>query len=167
MSGTLADITRNCATSNAKGLKGTIYIAKVEDVATIPDAGAGTHTVSTNITMDGTEVFHSWPISKEVDKNTYESNSEGDRDSNNFVTTLNAFIAKLDATKTYILATSSNGCEYIVLFEDKNGLVRIIGELEDGCTLKVNEKSADAGYEVEIRWDSALPPLYYTGTIPV
>jgi hypothetical protein len=164
MASTLATIAKACGAGNAKGLKGTLYIANKDDVATIPAAGAGTHLVSTNMTMESTKKFYKWEFSK-IDHDL-QITSEGDQDANTFKSVLTFLVPKVTAANTYILGLSATGCEYIVIVEDKNGNKRIIGDLVDGAILKVNEKVKDKnGYECTLEWESALPPLFYTGTI--
>jgi len=166
MASTLAAIARACGAGNAKGLKGNVYVANKEDITTIPAAGAGTHVVSTNLTMASLKVFFTWAISK-IDHDL-QIVSEGDQDANSFKTTLTFLIPKVSAANTYIVGLSATGCEFVVITEDANGNKRIIGDLINGATLKVNEKVKDKnGYEVTFEWESALPPLFYTGTIAV
>lgn len=164
MASTLAAIARACGAGNAKGLKGTIYIANKTDIDTIPAAGAGTHVVSSNITMESGKVFYAWDISKI--EHDLQIVSEGDADANSFKTTLTFLIPKISPTNTYIVGLSATGCEFVVIVEDANGNKRILGNLVDGCNLKVNENVKEKnGYNCTIEWESALPPLFYTGTI--
>jgi hypothetical protein len=72
---------------------------------------------------------------------------------------------KLEDAKSYIL-DQAHGGEYIVLAPDRNGQLRIIGDLEEGCTIRTKEQTNDKnGYDLTIEWESVHLPYYYTGTI--
>jgi hypothetical protein len=167
----LAAIEKTCG-GNSPGLKTYLYIAHKSEVTAIPDPDTGTLTVSGDMTMRAADAgppevlagtFKRWEISK--GGSSYESNPEGEDENVNNVVTVKAFMNKLEDAKSYIL-DQAHGGEYIVLAPDRNGQLRIIGDLEEGCTIRTKEQTNDKnGYDLTIEWESVHLPYYYTGTI--
>lgn len=168
----LATIEKACGGGNTPGLKTKIYVACVDEVATIPAVDASSLIVSTDITMRAADAgppaiaagtFKEWSISKINGTWTVEAVGEGENISYNV--TVNAFINKISASKSYIL-NSATGGEFIVIAEDKNGQKRLVGDIDDGCSIKVGEQTNDAnGYPVVIEWTVNHLPYFYTGSI--
>lgn len=160
----IADIEKTCG-GNAPGLKTTIYIGFKGHVASIPSPGAGTHIISGDIMMEEDRGMYAWSISK--GGNSYESNPEGEDESVENEITIKAFINKLEADKTYIL-NDVHGGEFILLVPDRNGKMRLIGDLEEGATVRVKEQTNDKnGYDLTISWPTNHLPYYYEGDIPI
>jgi hypothetical protein len=148
-------------------MKGFLYIALKADLATIPAPAVGTHAITADITMEATKTFFKWDISKVKSKNPWAVVHEGDSDASSDVTTFQCVIAGTDKLKSFILG-GNPACEYIVIVEDKNGKRRLVGDLTEGCTVKVGETINDTAnqYDVEIMWDAANKPYFYEGLIP-
>jgi hypothetical protein len=162
---TLTDLAKTCGTINARGIQMKLYLAFKSDVSAIPAASA--HVVSTAITMAQGKTFVEVEISKN-DK-SYESKPEGNEDGSIYKTLIKGFHPSLRSAATNVLAGATNGCEIIAISGDLNGNYRIIGNLtEGGATLRASEINDNSknGYELEIEWESALPGLFYTATIP-
>jgi len=160
---TLVELLKQCGT-NAADLVGELYLAFKADVDTIPSATD--HVVSAAITMKASKVFVKVELSKK-DK-SYESNPEGDEDGSIYKTLFKGFHPHLRSVATNMLAGASNGCDVIAIFKDKNGEQRIIGDLSEGAILKAKEiiTKEKNGYELELGWESNLPPYFYTAAIP-
>ncbi len=156
----------------APGVYPRLHITCCDEVATIPAPAADTSLVSTNITMRAASSgppavtagkFYSWEF--EFKNATYEC----EKDENGiWNTTLKVVFTKLTAEKSYTLSRM-NGPSHIALFEDMNQEgKRIIGDTLNGCEVMVKEMATPKnGYEVSIKWQSAEPPLWYTGTVTV
>jgi len=160
---TLENLQKVCG-ANAADLIGELYLAFKADVDTIPDATD--HVVSTAITMKASKVFVKVELSKK-DK-SYESKPEGDEDGSIYKTLFKGFHPHLRSAATNMLAGMTNGCDVIAIFKDKNDEQRIIGDLSEGAIMKASEiiSKDKNGYELELSAESALPPLFYTATIP-
>lgn len=137
-----------------------LFITTADKVTAI--AAATAHVVSTDITMVSTMLFYEWWFSKE------ESSFESAQDENGlWQTTVKIFIEKMEAAKSAVL-NGMNGDNYIAIPVDKNGNKRIVGDKNNGCTVRVKSMTTPKnGYEVTITWSSALEPYFYTGAIAV
>lgn len=165
MSDTLADILKQCGDGNAPGLKQKIYIEKQSNIEAIPATDADSHIISGVITMKDTNTFHVFDISKYEQE--FKVTTEGDEDSNTKKAELKFFISKIDAVKSRILDTNSNGCPLIVIPTDKNGQRRLMGDLEDGAYMKIEETATPKnGYNVTITSEANHVPYFLTGAIP-
>jgi hypothetical protein len=164
MSNNLANIEVTCATKNAAGMKGFMYIIKKEDVTTVPAATG--HAITGDITLEATKVWFRWTISKERAKNTWTITSEGDKDASTDNVVFAAVIAGIDKTKSAILEINP-ACEFLVIVEDKNGKRRLLGDLSEGCTVKVGETVNETAnqYDIEVMWDGGYKPYFYEGVI--
>jgi hypothetical protein len=88
-----------------------------------------------------------------------------DGENGSWLHTMKFFINKQQPGITYILNGSVGG-EYIVVPKDRNNQQRLLGELDNGCTIKIKEQTNPKnGYEVTLEWESNYLPYYYTGTI--
>lgn len=165
MANTIDTILKICGSTNPKGMKQFVYASIESNINTIPDADAGTLLVSTAITMEDAEVFYKWEISPNEQK--FDVNSEGDADSNSKISDIEFFIPGITHEKSYILGTNSNGCALIFVVPDKAGNLRIVGEKGDGATMLVKEQLLPKpGYVVTLKYESALPPLFYAAAVP-
>jgi hypothetical protein len=152
----VATIAEFCG-QNAPGLTRSLHITTLAKVASI---GAPTAHVVATITMVATMLFYKWGFSK--NENSYESVQD---ENGLWTTTVRIFIDKLEATKTNVLV-GMLGDNYIAVVEDKNGNARLIGGVDEGCTVRVRETTSPRnGYEVTITWESALAPYFFTGTV--
>jgi len=154
----VAAITAFCGTANAPMLDRKLYITTAAKVDAI--AAATAHVISTDITMESTMVFYAWSFSKE------ESSYESTQDENGmWQTSVKIFIEKLASATTNILV-GMNGDNYIAIVVDRNGSKRLVGDINNGCTVRVKEMTTPKnGYEVTITWSSPLAPYFYTGAI--
>lgn len=163
---TLATITSVCGASNAPGLLSKMWIAYEEDIDTIPAPTADTFDIATDITMVATKVFYLWDISRLEQK--FDVNTEGDEDSNTKAIDLEVFIRALTSAKSRILSTNSNGCQLIVIVEDKNGQKWLLGRKGDGVLMTVKKQvNPKAGYVVSIKGSQPHLPYKYNGAIAV
>lgn len=154
----VAAIDAFCGTANAPMLDRKLYITTAAKVSAIASASA--HVVSTDITMVSTMVFYAWNFSKE------ESSFESIQDENGmWQTTVKIFIEKLASATSNIL-NGMNGDNYIAIPVDRNGNKRLVGDINNGCTVRVKEQTTPKnGYEVTITWSSPQSPYFYTGAI--
>lgn len=155
----VAEIEQFCGGVNASGLDRQLYITGQDKVSTI--AAATAHVISTDITYPVGGKFYKWGFAKK--DASYES--ERDPESGLWKTTVKIFILKLEAAKTYIL-NAQTGENLIAIVPDRNGAQRLIGSLTNGCMVTVKEVTTPTnGYEVQILWESAYAPYFYTGAI--
>jgi hypothetical protein len=169
------------AGGNASGLIPTIDVAAKTDVSSIPGPAAGTYTIDTDIAMvsdtrTAAEVtagdpatpvpgtFHEWDFS-EVGFN-YTAPREGEDEDGNRLHTLTGAIPKMSALKDKILDATAGGVEHIIRFKDRNGLVKIMGDNNEGCKI-VFEPSTDGRnlYNLIITWKKSRLLYEYTGAI--
>lgn len=169
---TLDNIAKTCGGGNSAGMKTKVQITCVDQVASIPAPGEGTHVISSNMTMRSAVVgppavsagvFFEWSISKIDSELTSEP--QGDGENVSWLHTMKFFINKQQPGITYIMNGMVGG-EYIVVPKDRNNQQRLLGELDNGCTIKIKEQTNPKnGYEVTLEWESNYLPYYYTGTI--
>lgn len=154
------------------GVYPRLFISCIGEVTTIPAPTAGTSTVATNITMRAAAAgppavtagkFYEWEFNFKDAAYTCEKDENGI-----WNTELKIMFSKLTAEKSFNLSRM-NGPSHIALFEDMNQEGRrIIGDTVNGCDVIVKETTSPKnGYEVSIKWQSAEPPLWYTGTVTV
>jgi len=168
----LADIAKECGGGNSPGLKQKVYVACVDEITTIPAPGAGTHEISTDLVMRAYDAgppevlagtFKEFNISRGNSSMGSEPQGEDENVSN--LVTINFLISKQAANKAYIL-NGMHGGEFIFLVPDRNGNMRLVGELDDGCNVRVTEQTNDVnGYNVEVTWEGNHLPYFYTGAI--
>ncbi|MGC8000427.1 hypothetical protein, partial [Salmonella enterica] len=60
------------------------------------------------------------------------------------------------------------GCSFIIGVPDQNGVVRLVGEKDNGCTATYQETINDNtnGVTVVFTWISGYYPYVYEGTFP-
>lgn len=158
---TVAEIEAFCGGINAAGLDRELAITGIDELLAIPAASA--HVISTNITYRASPAgkFYRWGFAKK--DASYES--ERDPETGLWKTTVKIFIQKLESAKTNIL-NAQTGENLVAIVPDRNGNKRLIGSLTNGCMITVKEVTNPAnGYEVQILWESAHSPYFYTGTI--
>lgn len=153
----LDHIAQHCG-GNSPGIATTVYVACKDDITSI---GAATANVVSTITGD----FFSWSISK-FDQ-SYTGEAEGDDDSLSFNHTLSVFIPRMSPAKTDTL-NSILGGEMIVIFTDRNGETYILGDLDEGASIRSTPQTNDKnGYVVTISWTTNRMLYNYTGSISV
>lgn len=170
---TPGDIASACANDNAAGLKPTLYITTEKEVAAIP--AATQLVVSGAITMSAADIpngileagtFKKWGTTLEPAKYTYTAESGGDRDSTAIPHTLTVALPKATAARIW---AARAGCSHIVIFTDKQGIRRIMGEKENGCSMTwgvtINENSNQQN--IVFTFDAGRPLYEYSGAIPV
>lgn len=166
---TVADIEQFCGGVNAPGLDRILSITCEDELLAIPAPATDTHTISDDITYRAPDAgppvitagkFYKWNFSKD------NSSWTSERDENGlWNTSVKFFIPKLAATTTYTL-NGMTGENQVALVPDRNGEIRLVGALGNGAMVKVKETTDPKnGYEVEITWQSAYAPYYYTGAI--
>lgn len=154
----VAAIEAFCGTANAPMLDRKLYITTAAKVDSIPAATG--HVIATDITMVATMLFYDWFFSKEESSYTSEQDENG-----MWNTEVKIFIEKLQATTTNVMVGMS-GDNYIAIVVDRNGNKRLVGDINNGCTVRVKEQTTPKnGYEVTITWSSPIAPYYYTGLI--
>lgn len=156
-SSNVAAIEAFCGAANGPMLDRKLYITTAAKVTSI--GAATSHAVST-ITMVLNQVFYTWFFSKEESSFTSEQDENG-----MWNTEVKVFIEQINSTKTNIMV-GMNGDNYIAVVVDKNGSKRLVGDVNNGCTIRVRETTTPKnGYEVTITWQSPLSPYFYTGSI--
>jgi hypothetical protein len=165
----LNDIASECG-RNAPGLKTTLYVACVDDIATI--GAASSHAVSTitaTAAADGPPAieaggFVEWSILR-TDNNQESTPGE----TGGMTTTITGVIAKQTAAKSNILTQPDGNENFIVLTKDQNGSLNIIGALDHPAKITVAAaKSPRNSYTVTIVWEGhADLPFFFTGTPPL
>ena len=159
----LATIAKVCGGGNAAGIKKTIYVVETSDIQTIPSAT--NHDISTDITMQTGKVFFKWAVSEQDQE--LKTVPEGDVDNIAYKTTLKAFIPRLKAATSNIL-NDVPGAELIVIATTKDGKNVLIGQLDDGALMKVEQSATGKnGYVITFEWTSSYIPYFYSGTIAV
>ena len=168
----LADIAKECGGGNSPGLKQKVYLACVDEITTIPAPDASSHLISTDLTMRAADAgppeitagtFKEFAISR--GNSSLGSEPQGEDENVSNLVTMNFFISKQTATKAYIL-NALHGGEFIFIAPDRNGQLRLIGELDNGCLVRVTEQTNDVnGYNVEVTWEGNYTPYFYTGAI--
>lgn len=168
---TVDAIDQFCGGVNAPGLDRILYMTCEGQVDTVPDADAGTHTISTDLSMRPYDagppvveagIFYTWYFSKEDMSFTCTRDENGE-----WTTEVKVFVLQLSSEKTYVL-NGMTGDNQICIVKDRNGKQRLIGAVGNGCMVNVKEQTNPKnGYEVTITWKSAHAPYYYTGTIAV
>lgn len=169
---TVKNLGAVCATSNASGLKPYIQITTEEEVSAIPAATAGA--ITDNMTMRAfaagppeiaAGTFKKWNVSKVPSKNIWDSVNLGDADSGARQTTVTVFIPKMTKER---LDAIYGGCSFIIGVPDQNGVVRLVGEKDNGCTATYQETINDNtnGVTVVFTWISGYYPYVYEGTFP-
>jgi hypothetical protein len=151
----LDHIAQHCG-GNSPGIATTIYLQCKDDITAI---GEATNNVVSTLTGD----FFSWSISKF--EQSYVGEPEGDDDSLSFNHTLTVFVPRMTPAKTAVL-NSILGGEMIAVFTDRNGETYILGDLDEGATVRsspqTNEKN---GYVVTISWQTNRMLYNYDGSI--
>lgn len=154
----LAEIEKECG-RNAPGLKTTLYLGCVDDLATIGAAVA--HEVST-ITMVATKVLFPFAIIRK--DNDLKSDPQDD---GGFNTELKGFISKQAAVKADVLTQLATDENYVVIAVDQNGEQHILGALDH--PVKVRAAAATTpknGYNVTVTWEGHSDlPYFFTGAI--
>lgn len=157
----VAAIEEYCGATNAPKLKRALHITTLAKVDTIASATA--HAISTDITMESGQVFYKWNFSQE--DSSFESVQ--DESTGMWNTTVKIFIEKMQAATSNVL-NGMNGDNYLAEVVDRNGLRRLVGEIDNGCRVRVKEQTNPKnGYEVTITWESSHSPYFYTGAIAV
>jgi len=153
----VAAIEAYCGAANAPMLDRKLFITTAAKVASIATAVA--HVVAT-ITMESTMLFYNWFFSKE------ESSFESTQDENGmWQTSVKIFIEKMQSATSNVL-NGMNGDNYIAVVVDKNGAKRIVGDVNNGATVRVKEMTTPKnGYEVTITWSSPISPYFFSGSV--
>src|SRR4051812_2672665 len=129
----LTAISKICG-SNPGGVKTTIYLARVEDIASIPAATAGV--ISGDIVMKATKSMVPWAI--ESDSGNVLIETEGTVSSPSLKASAVFKIARNNALNDTTIA-SSLGQELVVLIPKNSGKMQVIGALDKGCWLGVKQ----------------------------
>lgn len=140
----------------------TFYVACISDVASVP--AAVNHIVSGNIEMLDDATFFKWDV--DPTGSTYTSDTQGEGEAQEFITTGVARITGMAADVHNALTGRIRGRSFVII-RDKNGLYHLIGAVDDGALVKVQAGTRPNGYNVTFTWTSADLPLLYTGAISV
>lgn len=163
---TVAEISQFCGGVNAPNLDRYLAITCQDELLAIPAPGADTHVITTAITYRAADApieagkFYKWNFSKD------DSSWTSERDDNGMWNTeVKLFVPKMEAGKTYVF-NGLTGENLVALVPDRNGKMRLVGSLTNGCMVGVKETSSPKnGYEITIKWQSAYSPYFYTSTI--
>ena len=146
------------------GFKGLAYIAREDEVATI---GAAVDGVIPTITMVATKKFFSIQIAAAPGKNKIEATAQGDVDASFFENKCELVVPGGEGNASSVISDTRKN-RYIVIVPDKNGKKWVLGEKEDGATIKpkwVHDGSVKQ-YTLEITATSKFLPLEFSGTVP-
>jgi hypothetical protein len=164
----LGTIEKFCGGVNAPGLERQLGIACGDSITAIP--AAVDHLVTGPLTYRTADPnaspaipagkFFAWNFAKEDQEFVSEQDENG-----LWKTSVKIFIAQMTAEKSNVL-NNSQGDDKISVVTDRNGRQRLVGSLKEGCSIKVKEQATPKnGYVVEIMWESAHSPYFYSGTI--
>lgn len=150
--GALGNVRRNCALQNAAGLASKFWIAKRNEVTAIAAATGNKISGATAFTMATTPAAGKWKVIEMTtvgSKKSYKSTKEGDADTVSIKTVVTGFIPGIEDTNEL---NQLNGCEWLVIALDSNGKKRLLGDLNEACTIKVEEDINENanGYPFEI-----------------
>lgn len=148
------NIRKTCGLGNAAGISNVLWFTKKNEVTAITAASSGVISGASAFTMASSPTagsFNAMDLSPINSKKTLEVAPVGDADSPGWTVTLTGFHPKLEGAKSEIL-TSLAGCEYIVVFQDKNKKRWLIGDIVDGAYITVKPMINDGsnGYEVTV-----------------
>lgn len=165
MSNTLDNINHLCEDkTNSPGLKRYIYVANAADVESIPNPTQNL-TVSTDIVMKDGKTFKKWEVSP--NEQGWDSKRVGDEDGKISETEVKVFIPELSSFKSSVMSCN-DACPKIVITEDNNGKLRIVGLIgNEAYTTADEQASPKNGYVVTVKAKTPLPPFFYTGALPV
>ena len=150
------------------GLKPEIYIASIDDVDTIPNAV--NHVITTAITL---KAGKEWGVWQGDPKNfNLEINSLGEVGSKAFRHTLTMHRSGFDEAFEKELSDNVNG-HFLIAVPDKNGKMRLLGQIDDGAYLPSDGVASTTGMSIEekngntikFEWDSPYKAYFYTSTI--
>lgn len=174
---TLASIEQQLC-GKTPGFKGKIYIEYEHRVKTItydPET-ATDHTVSADIVMgtalgegiDEDGIFKEFPVSTVPGKGTLNSPLNGDEDSSQYNHEAVFFLPGVSTEKSHALK-GVKGVPLVIVTEDSDGNMQIIGDVDNGCYMRAEEVNEEGsrGYNLTITWRSNMPLLFYTGAITV
>lgn len=172
MNWTPGDIAKACANNNPSGLKPELHVTTEIEINTIP--AATELKITGDITMAAASppeiplagAFKVWGTTEEPAKYFYRAEQTGDRDSASINHILEVSLPKATAERIW---AARAGCAHMVIFTDKGGIKRLMGEKGNGCSMnwsaEINETS---NHQKIIFTFTAGRPLYeYTGAIPV
>jgi hypothetical protein len=161
--GTLNTVSKICA-QHALGLGNTIEIADAADLTSIPAATG--HTVSDDIVMDSTKQFYQWRIGETEAE--FNAQSIGQKGNQTFQNTLTVFLPLSRAEVSNMVNSIING-DFVILFRDKNGAVRLLGtdaspaKIPDGGIQEVVSPDRN-GHTVTFE-NIGHTPYFYTGAV--
>jgi len=163
----LAAVSKICG-QHCLGISNAIEIIEAGDVTSIAAADAGTHSVSTDVTLDATKFFYQWLIGDTEAE--FTSTAIGSKGNQTFQNTLTIFLPLARDAVSYVMNGMING-EFLIRFGDKNGGKRLLGTnespamiAEGGIQEVINAERH--GYTVTFENISHLP-YWYTGAAPL
>lgn len=174
----LKKIKKSCGEANAPNLKTTIYVTFKEEVTSLPALKADL------LEYDGNVVFRQsaaasgqtpaipaggWvPLEISALDSSAVDEAQGDKENRYYTSTIKCFINKATAEKSSIL-NAMNGAELLVMYKDGNGNNVIVGDLDNGATLKYKRQTSPKnGYELEFMVENQPTEApYYSGNIVV
>ncbi|MEL6140768.1 MAG: hypothetical protein AAFU67_04040 [Bacteroidota bacterium] len=167
---------------NAAGVRGTVRLAFVEDIQSIPDPDVNTYVISSDIVMvpdtrpiaeQGTGdpvpgTFNEWECS-EIGSN-YSFTEEGEAEDGFGVHTLTMFLPRMSAAKNKILDEARGGKEFVTSHNDRNEIPWLMGNLNGGATVVATpgtDINGRNGYNVVISWRAAQLLYRYNGAFSI
>jgi len=159
-------ITRFCG-ANAAGI-GTLYLADIDGVASIPAADTDTWQITTAITFTGDAGFISIPFAEFTGGLNIEM--VGEVDGQTIVNKIPFKVGKIrpELNKWF---NDALGSRCIALLVDNNGQTMLLGSLtsplrlmggKGGTGLKAGDFN---GYEFELHNENGVPAYFYTSTV--
>lgn len=161
MACTPESIAKHCG-PNAPGIKGKVFLATTDQIASIPDAVDGV--VSDPITMNDTQVFEEVHFSKFNGELSAEP--EGDADGLMLPWRATGLIPHM-AGATSAKLQNMQGGDFIFIVIDRNDKKWIVGDMDEAASFQVGAQTNDKnGYPFTIMWDTGKFCLEYTGDVP-
>jgi hypothetical protein len=133
-------LSKDCA-ANSGGIK-RIIIADEASVASVTYNTAGTIVTGITMATGGTDAFYEFEF--EQDTAEWRENGELVNGSLKYTQELEFFIRKNNDTNRTGLAALGNNCGFIVLIEDMNGTVYVLGHSNDLGAERPMKLSSDA-----------------------
>jgi hypothetical protein len=163
----LQEIAKLCA-QRTNGIANGLYLIEACDITSIPAPGSGTHTISTDITLDATKHWYLWKLG-DVD-NEFNSTAVGTKGAQTFQNVLTIFIPVVREVIDETINAILNG-EFVVCFVNKAGQKRLLGTefapamIAQGGVQEV-ETAERSGVTITFE-NMGHTPYYYTGALPL
>lgn len=152
--GVLGNIRQDCALLIPPGLTAGIYITKRNEVTAITAAVDNEISGASAFTMATTPAAGTWKfigVSAVPGKKTLDTVKVGDDDSTGLQPTYVGYIPGISVDRNEV--QQLNGCEWLVVVVDNKGNRHLLGDLNEGCRIKCEQKIDENvnGYPLEVK----------------